>query len=327
MSSGPVTPKLWQTTMRIRPRNKRTQPLAFIGVQTGVNSNAYSSRRTDLRRAWFPADEAAMKRVEEDYGLIVRFVVGHTPSREHEVALQKETEEFGPFLRLPINDTYEGLPWKTHAFVVTAFRLYNPKFVVKLDDDVYVRLDRLRLALAQYEERKFEFIGCMRREPIVSVPGKRYYEPDHAIFSSTEYHTYPLGSFYVLANSAAKMISSIDDINPAWLRHLASEDTMMGAWMLSLNVKHFDDRRLCTMQCLPVTVGTSPLDIIGKPTVSSCHQHCDISSTLPPNFSQLPLLPPRIIFSANETEGLTTVNPRELHRLRRSRPRSSTDDV
>jgi len=179
MSSGPVTPKLWQTTMRIRPRNKRTQPLAFIGVQTGVNSNAYSSRRTDLRRAWFPADEAAMKRVEEDYGLIVRFVVGHTPSREHEVALQKETEEFGPFLRLPINDTYEGLPWKTHAFVVTAFRLYNPKFVVKLDDDVYVRLDRLRLALAQYEERKFEFIGCMRREPIVSVPGKRYYEPDH----------------------------------------------------------------------------------------------------------------------------------------------------
>jgi hypothetical protein len=36
-----------------------------------------------------------------------------------------------------------------------------------------------------------------------------------------------LGSFYVLANSAAKMISSIDDINPAWLRHLASEGAQL----------------------------------------------------------------------------------------------------
>eukprot|EP00193_Tetraselmis_chui_P021554 CAMPEP_0177784774 /NCGR_PEP_ID=MMETSP0491_2-20121128/19912_1 /TAXON_ID=63592 /ORGANISM="Tetraselmis chuii, Strain PLY429" /LENGTH=407 /DNA_ID=CAMNT_0019305627 /DNA_START=390 /DNA_END=1609 /DNA_ORIENTATION=+ len=287
----------------------RYQPMACIGVQTSFNY--YAFRRADLRQTWFPADEAAMQRLEEQ-GIIMRFVVGQTSNAEHELALQQEIEEFGPFLRLPINDTYKTLPWKTHAFVVTAFRLYNPKFVVKVDDDVYLRLDRLRLALTQYEERRFGFIGCMRRGDIESDPRDLNYEPDNAVVGGKEYHTFasgPLyilensaakhtfasGPLYILENSAAKMLSGID---PTWLRHLANEDTMMGAWMLSLNVKHFDDRRLCTRQCLSITIGTAPTHVTGRPTVSSYHANCSLSSTLPSGFDNLPLLPPTIKFEA-----------------------------
>lgn len=228
-----------------------------------------------------------------------------TSNAEHELALQQEIEEFGPFLRLPINDTYKTLPWKTHAFVVTAFRLYNPKFVVKVDDDVYLRLDRLRLALTQYEERRFGFIGCMRRGDIESDPRDLNYEPDNAVVGGKEYHTFASGPLYILENSAAKMLSGID---PTWLRHLANEDTMMGAWMLSLNVKHFDDRRLCTRQCLSITIGTAPTHVTGRPTVSSYHANCSLSSTLPSGFDNLPLLPPTIKFAPNDTDGLTFVH-------------------
>lgn len=69
----------------------------------------------------------------------MRFVIGQTDNPEAEMSLQEEIEEFGPMLRLPIKDTYTGLPWKTHSFVVTVYRLYNPKFIVKVDDDLYVR--------------------------------------------------------------------------------------------------------------------------------------------------------------------------------------------
>eukprot|EP00873_Tetraselmis_striata_P013995 jgi/Tetstr1/434259/TSEL_023366.t1 len=275
------------------------QPLAFIGVQTSFNY--YSFRRSDLRKTWFPGDWDAMKKIESQYGFVMRFVIGQTDNPEAEMSLQEEIEEFGPMLRLPIKDTYTGLPWKTHSFVVTVYRLYNPKFIVKVDDDLYVRLDRLRLALEYYEERQFGFIGCMRTGMIVSDPKEMNYEPDHAVIGGREYHTFASGPLYILSNSAGKLLSAIE---PASLRHLANEDTMMGAWMVALNVKHFDDQRLCSATCIPVTVGTVPTHVSQLSTVSEYHRLCHSSPTIPPGFSQLPLMAPRITFDAEDVKGM-----------------------
>eukprot|EP00193_Tetraselmis_chui_P022797 CAMPEP_0177773154 /NCGR_PEP_ID=MMETSP0491_2-20121128/12674_1 /TAXON_ID=63592 /ORGANISM="Tetraselmis chuii, Strain PLY429" /LENGTH=248 /DNA_ID=CAMNT_0019291151 /DNA_START=209 /DNA_END=955 /DNA_ORIENTATION=+ len=164
------------------------------------------------------------------------------------------------------------------------------------------RLDRLRLALAQYNEHGFEVVSCMRRLQIESHLGHGNYEPANGMFGSDKYHTFPLGSFYVLANKVVKMISSVED--PTWLRHLANEDSMLGAWMLSFNVKPFDDRRLCTMKCLPVTVATAATHFTHTPNVFSYHESCSNSSTVPRDFSELPILRPSMAFTANETDGL-----------------------
>lgn len=49
-------------------------------------------------------------------------------------------------------DTYQRLTFKTVAFWTTVSSQYSVKYVVKVDDDSYVRLDRLTIALGQWAE-------------------------------------------------------------------------------------------------------------------------------------------------------------------------------
>lgn len=47
-------------------------------------------------------------------------------------------------------DIYQRLTFKTVAFWEVVSSLYNVEYVVKVDDDSYVRLDRLSIALSQW---------------------------------------------------------------------------------------------------------------------------------------------------------------------------------
>ena len=49
-------------------------------------------------------------------------------------------------------DTYQRLTFKTVMFWSTVSSLYSVKYVVKVDDDSYVRLDRLTIALGQWAD-------------------------------------------------------------------------------------------------------------------------------------------------------------------------------
>ena len=49
-----------------------------------------------------------------------------------------------------LQDIYQRLTFKTVAFWEVVSSLYNVDYVVKVDDDSYVRLDRLSIALSQW---------------------------------------------------------------------------------------------------------------------------------------------------------------------------------
>ena len=49
-----------------------------------------------------------------------------------------------------MQDIYQRLTFKTVAFWEVVSSLYNVDYVVKVDDDSYVRLDRLSIALSQW---------------------------------------------------------------------------------------------------------------------------------------------------------------------------------
>lgn len=51
-----------------------------------------------------------------------------------------------------LQDIYQRLTFKTVAFWEIVSKLYNVKYVVKVDDDSYVRLDRLSIALSQWTQ-------------------------------------------------------------------------------------------------------------------------------------------------------------------------------
>ena len=47
-------------------------------------------------------------------------------------------------------ERYHSLTRKTHTFFKTVLRLYDPQYLMKVDDDVFVQLPRLPLLTAQY---------------------------------------------------------------------------------------------------------------------------------------------------------------------------------
>ena len=49
-----------------------------------------------------------------------------------------------------LQDIYQRLTFKTVAFWEVVSSLYSVEYVIKVDDDSYVRLDRLSIALSQW---------------------------------------------------------------------------------------------------------------------------------------------------------------------------------
>ena len=51
---------------------------------------------------------------------------------------------------VPLQEQYNSLTNKTLAFLKLVTTAYDPQFIVKADDDVYLRVDRLPYAVKQW---------------------------------------------------------------------------------------------------------------------------------------------------------------------------------
>lgn len=73
------------------------------------------------------------------HGYVMRFVIGQTDNTTAEKRLHEEIRNYGPMLRLDVTESYKNLAWKSHHFFLAVHRYYNADYVVKIDDDVYLR--------------------------------------------------------------------------------------------------------------------------------------------------------------------------------------------
>ena len=72
------------------------------------------------------------------------FVLGQTDNKKDQERIKKESDEFGDILQIEMKDDYYNLTLK----VVGLFNwlntsCYQPNFVLKIDDDVYVNVRNL----------------------------------------------------------------------------------------------------------------------------------------------------------------------------------------
>lgn len=77
-------------------------------MQTGFTANRadpkynYEKRRESLRASWVPATEATRRALFEDQGLVIEFVIGHSPLPEAEAMVAAEQARYGGFMRLDL---------------------------------------------------------------------------------------------------------------------------------------------------------------------------------------------------------------------------------
>ncbi|KAF8043067.1 hypothetical protein BT93_A1421 [Corymbia citriodora subsp. variegata] len=220
---------------------RRRRYLMVIGVNTAFSSR---KRRDSVRATWMPQGEKR-KRLEEEKGIIARFVIGHsaTPGGILDRAVEAEDRKHGDFLRLEHVEGYLELSAKTKIYFATAVTLWDADFYVKVDDDVHVNIATLGETLVRHRPKRRVYIGCMKSGPVLSQKGVRYHEPEHWKFgeAGNKYFRHATGQLYAISKDLATYIS----INQHVLHKYANEDVSLGSWFIGLDVEHIDDRRLC----------------------------------------------------------------------------------
>ncbi|KAI8009543.1 putative beta-1,3-galactosyltransferase 2 [Camellia lanceoleosa] len=198
----------------------------------GINTAFSSLRRRDsVRATWMPQGERR-KKLEEEKGVVICFVIGHSTTAggildgaieaEHKkLNLQPPTTPCG----LESTEGYLELSAETKTYFATALSVWNADFYVKVDDDVRVNIATLGETLGRYWKKPRVYIGCMKSGPVLAQKGVRYHEPEHWKFGE-------MGNKYFCHATHV-------------LHKYANEDVSLGAWFIGLDVQHIDERRLC----------------------------------------------------------------------------------
>jgi galactosylxylosylprotein 3-beta-galactosyltransferase len=257
-------------------RPRPPPPTLCAPAQTGFTTDRsnpkydYAARRAALRATWFPPSQRALDELQAASGLVVRFVIGHSADAAAEGAVRSEAAAHGGFLRLPLQEGYDSLTNKTLTFLRHVAATYDAAYVIKADDDVYLRLDRVPPAVAQWGAAGADYVGCMKTGPIYTSRSQRWFEPQYAVLGGKSYFAHCWGTLYALSGGAAAAVAAMP---PGAMRFFANEDVTVGAWMLALNVRHLDDRRLCQTACNEAAVAVYDMP--------QCAGLCDAAARLP----------------------------------------------
>ncbi|KAH9744762.1 putative beta-1,3-galactosyltransferase 2 [Citrus sinensis] len=212
--------------------------LMVVGINTAFSSR---KRRDSVRATWMLQGEKR-KRLEEEKGIIMRFVIGHRLLS----ICSGSFISMGASIAEPREDHVEGyleLSAKTKIYFATAVSLWDADFFVKVDDDVHVNIATLGQTLVRHRSKPRVYIGCMKSGPVLNQKGVRYHEPEYWKFgeAGNRYFRHATGQLYAISKDLAAYIS----INQHVLHKYANEDVSLGSWFIGLDVEHIDDRRLC----------------------------------------------------------------------------------
>ncbi|KAG0469813.1 hypothetical protein HPP92_016513 [Vanilla planifolia] len=236
ISGSPVS-----DTLKSMISGVRRKYLMVVGINTAFSSR---KRRDSVRATWMPSGEKR-KKLEEEKGIIIRFVIGHgaTSGGILDKAIEAEDSKHGDFIRLDHVEGYLELSAKTKAYFATAVNAWDAEFYVKVDDDVHVNIGTLAATLSRHRSKLGVYVGCMKSGPVLAQKGVRYHEPEYWKFGEygNKYFRHATGQLYAISRDLAIYIS----INQHVLHKYANEDVSLGAWFIGLDVEHIDDRRLC----------------------------------------------------------------------------------
>ncbi|CAK9173836.1 unnamed protein product [Ilex paraguariensis] len=215
--------------------------LAVIGIITRFG---HKNNRDAIRKAWMPSGEA-LKKLEDQRGIIIQFVIGRSANRGDSLDrdIYNENRLTNDFIIL--NDHVEASgeqTRKTKLFFIHAVDHWDAEFFVKVNDDLYVNIDVLGAVLTTHLDKPRVYIGCMKAGEVFSQQTDKWYEPDWWKFGDGKsYFRHASGEIYAISQSLAHFIS----INRSILRSYAHDDVSTGSWFIGLDVKHVDEGKFC----------------------------------------------------------------------------------
>lgn len=220
-----------QNQLRTFDESGGDKPLSAVLVILVMSGPKLLAGRQVLRDTWLTLRTSDM---------IVKFVIGiaNLPT-DHLEALEKEQKQYNDLLFLPdLEDSFLALTQKLIDMFVWLDQNVSYKFVLKVDDDSFVRLDALAKELPQKSQEKL-FWGFFDGRARVHKAGK-YAEADWVLCD--RYLPYAKGGGYILSADLVHFVS----LNAKYLKKYNGEDVSLGSWLAAVEVDRQHDTRFDT---------------------------------------------------------------------------------
>ncbi|XP_024963464.1 hydroxyproline O-galactosyltransferase GALT6-like [Cynara cardunculus var. scolymus] len=235
-----------QRTLEMSNRWK-TRPLPdtpidlFIGVLSAGN---HFAERMAVRKSWMQYDLIKSSRV------VARFFVALHARKEVNAELKKESDFFGDIVIVPYMDNYDLVVLKTVAICEYGVRTASAKYIMKCDDDTFVRVDAVLTAANKIDDRKSLYLGNINyyHKPLRYGKWAVTYEE----WPEEDYPPYANGPGYILSSDIAKFIAL--KFEKHTLKLFKMEDVSMGMWIEQFNktkrVEYVHSLKFCQFGCI-----------------------------------------------------------------------------
>ncbi|BAT79589.1 hypothetical protein LR48_Vigan04g056300 [Vigna angularis] len=225
----------------------RAQPLPDSGVELFVgvlSAGNHFSERMAVRKSWM------QHRLVKSGAVVARFFVALHARHEINVELKKEAEFFGDIVIVPYLDNYDLVVLKTVAICEYGVHTVSAKYIMKGDDDTFVRVDAVISEARKVPDDTSFYIGNINyyHKPLRYGKWAVTYEE----WPEEDYPPYANGPGYILSSDIARYIVSEFEMHK--LRLFKMEDVSMGMWVEQFNrskpVHYSHSLNFCQFGCI-----------------------------------------------------------------------------
>ncbi|KAI3467338.1 hypothetical protein Pfo_024001 [Paulownia fortunei] len=213
------------------PIPPRRQLNLFIGIFSTANN---FKRRMAVRRSWMQYPEVRSGQVA------VRFFVGLHKNQMVNEELWNEARTYEDIQLMPFVDYYSLITWKTIAICIFGTEVVSAKFIMKTDDDTFVRVDEILNSLGKTNATHGLLYGLINSDsqPHRNPDSKWYISPEE--WPEDKYPPWAHGPGYVVSNDIARTVAKKH--RKGRLKIFKLEDVAMGIWIADMKKKGLEVR-------------------------------------------------------------------------------------
>ncbi|KAK6160091.1 hypothetical protein DH2020_003472 [Rehmannia glutinosa] len=178
--------------------NLPTEPVElFIGILSAGN---HFAERMAVRKSWM------QYKTVQSANVVTRFFVAMHARKEVNVELMKEAEYFGDIVIVPYMDNYDLVVLKTIAICEYGVRTVAAKYIMKCDDDTFVRIDSVMMEVNKIRNGTSFYIGNVNyyHKPLRHGKWAVTYEE----WPEEDYPPYANGPGYIVSSDIAQHVVS-----------------------------------------------------------------------------------------------------------------------
>ncbi|KAM0854694.1 hypothetical protein ACQ4PT_050283 [Festuca glaucescens] len=239
-------PKIVQRNLELLAELKAPPPEEPVELFIGIlSAGSHFTERMAVRRSWMSA-------VRNSSNTMARFFVALNGKREVNEDLKKEADFFRDIIIVPFVDSYDLVVLKTVAICKYAARVVSAKYIMKCDDDTFVRLDSVMAEVKKIPDDKSFYVGNMNYYHRPLREGK--WAVSYEEWPRATYPPYADGPGYIVSSDIANFV--VSEMEQGRLNLFKMEDVSVGMWVGQVNgtakagVEYVHSARFCQFGCV-----------------------------------------------------------------------------